>query len=147
MPRRRRAATPATLSTDILKAAVHSAEMMSAAAITIGLRTTAMGAAWGDWRKADPVEMTRMVTEKMDAAGESAAAGTRSMLDVQREVARLWTGGNPMDVQRNAMRLWMDGFNAWSRMAALGVTGYAGMLTPYHTRTTANARRLGRKRP
>lgn len=130
MPRRRTSHNPAMIGIDAFSAALKSAEMLSAAAVTIGLRTSAMGAAWNGWGKHDPVENTRMVTEKMEAAGESALAGMRGMMAWQQEAAKLWT----------------QGFTAWGGMMTSGLTGYGRMLAPYHKRTTANAKRLGRKR-
>lgn len=130
-------AAPA-MGMDAFRAAVKSAEMLSAAALTIGLRTSAMGAAWSGWQPHDHAENTRMVTEKMAAAGECAGAAAKGMMAMQSEALRLWTGGlGPWDV--------MGGLAAWSRLATLGLTGYGRMLAPYHKRTTANARRLGRK--
>lgn len=128
-PRRASPAASAALGVDALQAAVKSAEMLTAAAVTIGLRTTAMGAAWQGWRPHDHRENTRMVTEKMAAAGEFAAAAGSNMIAMQTEMLRLWT-----DV------------GAWSRLATLGLSGYSAMLKPYHTRTTANAKRLGRSK-
>lgn len=134
MPRRksraRSAAAVPAMGMDAFTAAMKSAEMLSAAAVTIGLRTTAMGAAWNGWQPHDHVENTRMVTEKMAAAGECAGAAANGMMAMQAE----------------AMRLWSDPWLAWSRMATVGLTGYGRMLAPYHKRATANARRLGRKK-
>lgn len=128
-PRRLAAAAPAGLGLNALHAAAKSAEMLAAAAVTIGLRTTAMGAAWQGWQPHDHRENTRMVTEKMTAAGELAAAAGSSMIAMQTEMLRLWTDAG-----------------AWNRLATLSLSGYTAMLKPYHSRTTANAKRLGRKR-
>lgn len=127
-----------TMGLDAMQASMKSAEMLSAAALTIGLRTTAMGAAWGGWQPHDHVENTRMVTEKMAAAGECAGAAAKGIMAMQSEAMRLWTSGLTAST-------WMDGMNAWARMATLGLSGYGSMLAPYHRRTMANARRLGRK--
>lgn len=135
MPRRPSAAAAVPLfGLDAFRAAVKSAEMFSAAAVTIGFRTTAMAGAWAGWQPHDTAENTRMVTEKMAAAGEWAGAATKAMMGMQAEAMRLWTVDG-----------WTGGLDAWNRMATLGVSGYGGMLAPYHKRATANMRRLGRK--
>jgi hypothetical protein len=87
----------------------------------------------------DPRERTRMVTEKLFAAGESwnalavyAFAFQRAML---REMLRhrTWSGA--------AAAIPLSTLVAFARQAERGL---ASAMAPYHRRATANARRLAR---
>ncbi|KJS34490.1 MAG: hypothetical protein VR70_17550 [Rhodospirillaceae bacterium BRH_c57] len=95
-------------------------EMMTAAALTIGLRTFAMGEAMVGLRPHDHRENQRMVSEKMKAAAESAKAS-----------ALLW----PQLMAASPTAAW----GLWLRLGS-------GGLRPYHSRTTANVARLMSKR-
>ncbi|MFA7429076.1 MAG: hypothetical protein WCZ23_02850 [Rhodospirillaceae bacterium] len=94
-------------------------EMMMSAAVTIGLRSFAMGQAMMGLRPHDHLENSRMVSEKMRAAGLSA-----------RATSTLWPK-----------------LLAASPEAALGIgmRMASGGLRPYHRATTGNAKRLLRK--
>ncbi len=95
-------------------------EMMTAAALTIGLRTFAMGEAMIGLRPHDHRENRRMVSEKMKAAGESATA-----------TALLW----PQLMAASPAAAW-----------GLGLRLASGGLRSYHSRTTGNVVRLMGKR-
>jgi hypothetical protein len=94
-------------------------EMIASAALTIGLRTLAMSQAMAGLRPHDHHEHSRMVLEKVHAAGESAAASVV-----------LW----PQLLRASPTAAWGVGL----RMAS-------GGLRPFHTAATANAKRLLRQ--
>jgi hypothetical protein len=114
-------------------------EMMTASATTIGLRGAGLAAGMADPRLADPVEARRMVAEKVTAAGASAAAGAASLAATQRRLATAWLDvwrvpavpAAPWILPLALATLWLDGADKAMR--------------PYHRRSTANARRLGRR--
>lgn len=95
-------------------------EMMAAAALTIGLRTFAMGEAMIGLRPHDHRENQRMVSEKVKAAGEYVQAS-----------ALLW----PKLMAASPAAAW-----------GVGLRLASGGLRPYHSRATANAARLMGKR-
>ncbi|HEV7370492.1 hypothetical protein [Arenibaculum sp.] len=137
----------AFLPFDIWRNVWRWSEMMTASAITIGIRSTGIAAGLVDPRRTDARENARMVTEKMQAASQSAVAASEAVVEMQRQVADAW------------MRHWgaitkastTPGVAAptlWTLPMALAVAGVAAtesMMGPYHSRSTANAKRLGRK--
>lgn len=95
-------------------------EMLAAAALTIGLRSLGMAEAVAGLRPHDHRENSRMVSEKVKAAGDSALAASLLM---------------PRLMAASPAAAW-----------GLGLRMAGGGLRPYHSRTRANATRLLRKR-
>lgn len=91
-------------------------EIMTSAALTIGLRTFAMSQAMAGLRPHDHDENSRMLLEKWCAARESAAAS-----------ALLWP-----------QLLTASPTSAWE----VSLRVISGGLRPYHAAVTANAKRL-----
>lgn len=112
--------TPPITPFQVWHLAWQTQEMLAAAALTIGLRTFALGEAAAGLRPHDRRENARMVAEKMRTVSESAVAS-----------APLW----PQLTVASPAAVWGLGL----RMATAG-------LRPYHSRTTSNAKRLMGKR-
>jgi hypothetical protein len=125
-------------------------ETMAGAQTVVGARLPLIGASLQDpWSAAPGTaghrELSRMVSEKTDAfgdshrtirvaAGKAQAAGEANL----RDLARLASGAlpGPADWMRSAER----NLGAWTALALLP----AAALAPVHRRVRANAARLGR---
>ncbi|EKV32654.1 hypothetical protein C882_2733 [Caenispirillum salinarum AK4] len=153
MSRRRSSSRAAVTPADALRltrSVVTSGEMLTAAAATISLRTSALGLAALGLVPHDARESQRMVAEKAEAAVDAATAAAAALPAAQSHVA-------------GAMAAHWIEWGRWAAMpfaAAPPVAATAGLSTaawtawlsaydaalrPYHKRTTANARRLSRK--
>jgi hypothetical protein len=118
MPRRKPPAPAAfMLWTDL---ALRTSEMLLASAQVIGHRTGRMATAGPSPNARDRKEFTRMGLEKVAAANESALAMGRQLTTAQMQAG---------------LKIWTD----MLRMSSAG-------LKPIHSRATANAKRLGRRK-
>jgi hypothetical protein len=138
-PRRRKKANPLR----------KAAELSLAAPQVVALRSMQMLAAGANPTVRDTRELTRMSSEKLQAFGESVNAAALQMMRVNQELAAF------------ALRQWWSAWAApWSAMAkapAAPATAHRLVrdavssvldeaLKPVHTRATANARRLRKRR-
>lgn len=150
-------------STSFASLAMKSAEMALASAQTIFYRTWMMMAAGSEPTAKDWREYMRMSAEKLAAAASSSRAWTTSGPGVGRRASALADAQHQvldaaLDLGR--ARSLPDLLAAQNRYAtalaasgdaALGfwrsyVEAMSGGMRPYHTRATANARRLGNAR-
>lgn len=142
------------------KAAGSAGEMWAAAGWTILFRMALIGSGTVSGR-VHRGEMRRMVTEKVEAAGECATHAAHGLGDMQMHLAEAWWKQTAMslDVARLAFAGGPDAAGrahdsalaaAWSvPMAMMGMftRSYARSLQPYHRRTTRNVKRLSKRRP
>ena len=118
-------ALPLALWTDL---ALRTGEMLAASAQVISHRTGRMALAGPAPNARDRKEFTRMVAEKVAAANESAMAMSRHWM-----TTNLVLGASP------AKNL--------SKLAHVSARASHQGLKPFHSRATANAKRLGRVKP
>jgi hypothetical protein len=134
MPRTTTPSTPDPL-TLWWQLGLQTCEMLMASGQVIGIRVGRMAAAGARPSARDQKEFTRMVTEKMAAAGQSA-----------------W--GMGAQVQTTWLQLWARSWEQWLRGEAAAGPHWSthgariahAALLPVHRAATANARRLGRER-
>ncbi len=127
-------------------------EMLAASAATIGMRLTSINDDLKRNRLPDQIELQRMITEKNKAMTKSAFA----LADWQSSLVRTSAPGKSGKLDwplTNPSALWTSGFNSgfslWSDMMARNIElsgamlkGYAQVLKPFHSASTANAFRL-----
>lgn len=148
MVRRRARLTPSSLgqladnSVSMYRNSVQWYEMMTASAMTIGLRLTAIDEDLKNNRTPDQKELQRMVTEKNNAMMKSAFA----MADWQGALLKNAKPGWPAVYPKT---LFNTGISFWSTMLAQNIQiastmlkGYSQVLKPFHSASTANAFRL-----
>jgi hypothetical protein len=125
--------------------------MLTAAAATITLRTSALGLAAMGLKPHDASESQRMVTEKAEAAVDAATAAAAAIPAAQSHVAGAmaahwieWGRWAAMPFSAAPPMAATAGLStaAWTAW----LTAYDAALRPYHKTTTANARRLSRKK-
>ena len=153
---RKRSAHPLSLWTDL---AFQTGEMLWASAQVIQHRTTRMAAASVPPSPKDSAEFTRMVTEKAEAAAESAAAvagglalmapmldlrGASRMAALSADMAAAAMTANPLQAASSAAKLATQATKHPHLGAEYARLALAGMR-PVHRRAVANAKRLGRK--
>lgn len=129
-------------------------EMLAASALTIGFRSTGLARGLLDPRLADPAEGMRMVSEKMGAAAESSRSGSTSLARLQRTATAAWfeQWRNWQVLQANAARAFLFPYRwpqplamtSWTSLMSQALGANSRAMRPYHRRSTANARRLGR---
>lgn len=153
MPRRRTASSAMISPVDALRlsrSVVTSGEMLTAAAATISLRTSALGLAALGLQPHDARETQRMVTEKAEAAVDAASAAAATLPAARDHVAEAmaahwveWGRWVAMPFNTAPPVAATAGLStaAWTAW----LSAYDAALRPYHKRTTANARRLLRK--
>lgn len=133
-------------SINMVKSAVQFQEMLWASSMTIGLRLSAMGRDLSQNQPQDMVEATRMVSEKNAAWLQSGGAMSRWQNALFKNY---W--GRPAQVNLAAPFAMFDpavvskmlaGSTQWT---ALTLKGISQTMSPYHSKSTANARRLSGK--
>jgi hypothetical protein len=153
-------ANPFSVWTDL---AVKTYEMMVASAEVIGHRTGRMAAAGPIPNASDQREFALMGQEKIEAASESARAMAEFVMTLNRQLgaqafSQMLTGskamislaasssvGQSIERQGELVRTMTE-----SAIAASQLPNSAGLLahsavTPIHSRTKANAKRLGKR--
>lgn len=122
--------------------AVRMGETLAAANTVIGSRVETMREAARDPLAGDYGELTRMVSEKVEAFTASGLSLARDIGAIQMEMATaMIQAARPPSMRRfNAL----SGRSARIAEHAAGAVGRA--LDPVHASATANARRLGKKR-
>lgn len=154
MPRRRSrpSVSPATWnqlannSFNMYESSLRWWEMMTASAMTIGLRTTSIGESLNKNKLPDAVEFNKMVTEKSDAMAKGGAA----LADWQSSLMKHYgsSKNNLLPLTSASPAVMSDLFASNVRLAGLMLNGYAQLLKPFHSASTANAFRLsGTKKP
>lgn len=120
-------------------------EMMTSARSVVDARVPMIAAAWANPFTADHRELTRMVTEKTSAFGQS----QRSISSAQETVRRA-SEANARALGRLSGGGWL-GWSEWTKIAErnLEIATTLAMLpttalAPIHSKATANARRLGK---
>ena len=148
MVKRRARLTPSSLaqladnSIGMYRNSLQWYEMMTASAMTIGMRLTSIDDDLKKNRIPDQKELQRMVVEKNDAMMKS----TSALADWQGALLKNTKPGWPA-VNPNA--LFSTGLSFWSTMLAQNIEvastmlkGYSQVLKPFHSASTANAFRL-----
>lgn len=154
MPRRKSTRPAKTLQTmmdntaSITKSTMQYYEMLFASSMTIGLRLSAMGQSFAEQKPQDVLELNRMVAEKnaafLDAGMALAQWQDSAMKNYQKSPGQFWMGSPLSAFDPNAVSKMMADTTQWT---ALTLKGMSQTIKPYHTKSTANARRLsGKKR-
>ncbi len=143
--------------------ALRTAEMLVASAQVIGHRTARMARAGPSPNARDRREFTRMGTEKIAAASESALAMGKHLATMNSQASvrawQDWAAAStawaalatsltlPQALERQAALVGHLARTAQSAARASQAAAHLGRrgLAPVHARATANARRLGRK--
>jgi hypothetical protein len=131
MPRKPRypaATMPFALWNDL---ALRTGEMLTSSAQVIAHRTGRMATAGHSPSLRDRREFTRMGLEKVEAVGESMWAMGQHLAQMNMQLA---------------MKAWQDAMAAWTSPQLLKQQAQVAKkgLKPFHSRATANAKRLGR---
>ncbi|HYE00787.1 MAG TPA: hypothetical protein VEH84_15505 [Alphaproteobacteria bacterium] len=137
----------------LIATGLRTGETALAAGQVIGARLTLMAAAMADPRGADWLEFHRMVAEKAEAAAEWQAAAVANWLHIGgvATLAAVEQGRAALGALGGAALGWpaaslAAGLAAGEQAAAAAARLAADGLDPYHSRATANARRLRRRR-
>jgi hypothetical protein len=122
-------------------------EMMRASAEVVHIRSRSILAATRDPLNADYAELGLMVTEKVEGFSE---AGLLAMEDVRRlqvDVIGQWQQilGLASGVRRPSQREAGSFLDRQTRMVERAGHASGKMMTPLHSRVTANAKRLGQR--
>lgn len=128
---------------------LRAGETLVAADSVIRHRGAAIDAALRNPLTADHAELSRMVSEKAEAFGSAGASVMADMARLQADmmaqasaVAAIWMSGRPPTARA------MNELTSRSeRMAVRALRSGERALAPVHAKATANAKRLGRKRP
>lgn len=162
----REAARMMRLGTLLVDYVVDMLEMASAVPAVMAQRVTRFQGGLCEPGSADHAENLRMVSEKAEAAaltGPALFAGTvawqraslhfwqEAMLDGWQTSQKLAACRSPLAVPAVLTGAWESAAgrarNAGLRAARDQITLVSEVLEPYHSRVTANARRLGKPRP
>lgn len=154
MPRRKSAHPAKTMQTmmenaaNMTKSTMEYYEMLFASSMTIGLRLSAMGQSFAEQKPQDMVELNRMVAEKnaafLDAGMAMARWQDSAVKNYQKSPSQFWIGSSLSAFDPSVVSKMLAGSTQWT---ALTLKGLSQTMKPYHTKSTANARRLsGKKR-
>ncbi len=118
-------------------------EMMTASATTIGWRFAGFQQDLAGSRPRTS-ELTRMISEKQAAWLQANGALVRWQASLLRQA---WSGPNiwraaSLAAGRATASQWLTLSSRWT---ALSLNGFSQVMRPYHSRSTANARRLTRQ--
>jgi hypothetical protein len=120
-------------------------DLMVATPLVVGARSKTIAAAMTDPTHADVHELRTMISEKVDAFGQSQRAQRRALNAVKD--AHASAGAFAKAVSTGSIEAPVLGwraaeqcFSAWASLALLPLA----VVTPVHARATANARRLSR---
>ena len=119
-------------------------EMMTASATTIGWRLAGIQQGLADNRQPRAAELTRMVSEKQAAWLQANGALVRWQASVLQQAwsgSNIWRTANLAAGTATAAQ-WLTLSSRWT---ALSLNGFSQVMRPYHSRSTANARRLTRQ--
>jgi hypothetical protein len=119
-------------------------EMMTASATTIGWRLAGIQQGLADSRKPGTAELTRMISEKQAAWLQANGALVRWQASVLQQAwsgSNIWRAANLAAGTATATQ-WLTLSTRWT---ALSLSGFSQVMRPYHSRSTANARRLTRQ--
>lgn len=142
-------------------AALHASEMMTSAAMVVGMRTAMMVGPRG----MNPREVRLMVGEKLHAAGQCADHAAMGWQRMQMQLVEAWlgqfelatrfglagwaVGASPESIGRTQHDLWGAMLAAAMAMPlALTTTvsrNASSSLAPYRARTARNVKRLARR--
>lgn len=113
-------------------------EMMAASAITMGLRMVAIQQKFSRNEPQDLLEWNRMFSEKNAAWWQAGAA----VVTWQQALFNFWIHSplTQLTLLSVPQALALSG-----RLTGITLRGASGVMTPYHRRSTANAKRLSRK--
>lgn len=153
MPRRKKANTAKTLQTmmqnsvDLTKSSMQYYEMLMASSVTIGLRLSAIGQDYVQKKPQDISELNRMVSEKSSAFLDAGTAVARwqdsAFRSYQKSPGQFWMGSPLNAFDPSVVSKMLADQTQWT---ALTLKGFSQTMKPYHTKSTANARRLSGKK-
>lgn len=154
MPRKKNTDSAKMLQTmmdnaaSLTRSTVQYYEMLFASSITIGLRLSAIAQSYAQQKPQDMVEINRMVSEKnaafLDAGSAVARWQDSAFKNYQKSPNPLWVTAPLSKFDPVAMSKLLAAPTQWT---ALTLKGLSQTMKPYHTKSTANARRLsGKKR-
>lgn len=120
-------------------------EMVTASAMTIGFRLGAISDSLRQNEQPDMPELLRMVSEKSSAWLQ----GGNALLRWQESIAKHYWRQSPAfwlvpTTATAAAATTSQLLGASTRWTALSLKGFSQVIKPYHTKSTANARRLSR---
>lgn len=135
-------------SANMFRSSLQWYEMMTASALTIGFRLGGISDSLRQNEQPDMPELLRMVSEKSSAWLQ----GGDALLRWQESIAKHYWRQSPAfwlvpTTATTAAAATSQLLDASTRWTALSLKGFSQVIKPYHTKSTANARRLSRKRP
>ncbi len=136
---------------EMQKTWLRSIETLQASQAVIGVRSVKLHGAVVAPKSADHAELARMIPEKVEAFGRSAAAVAHETAAMHfawtkqmQRVGTLMLAGRPPTLAEAVLLATRSTDFALCTMAATARLG-AGAIGPVHRAATGNARRLGRK--
>ena len=116
-------------------------EMLSASASTISTRMNNLQNDAANNKPPDLIELSRMVTEKNSAFLVSGQA----MLEWQKTIMNAWCSAPTVWGALGSAHSAPSAISNQLRWSEIMLSGFAKTLKPYHSTTTANAKRLNKK--
>lgn len=152
MSKRRARLTPSSLgqladnSIDMYRNSLQWYEMLTASAMTIGMRLTAIDHDLKSNRIPDQKELQRMVTEKNNAMMKSTFALADWQGALVKNTKSDWPTINPNTLFGSGLSFWSTMLEQNIQLTSTMLKGYSQVLQPFHSASTANAFRLSRTR-
>lgn len=148
MSKRRARLTPSSLgqladnSIGMYRNTLQWYEMLTASAMTIGMRLTAIDDDLKNNRIPNQKELQRMVTEKNNAMMKSTFALADWQGAILKNAKSGWPSINPNTLFGSGLSFWSTMLEQNIQLANTMLKGYSQVLKPFHAASTANAFRL-----